>query len=59
MTTQHTPKCVKNYSDNKVSYNCPSNSNFVISIINIIIKLGSYVWYIEELNVAICDVVCQ
>ena len=26
VTTQHTPKCVENYSDNKVSYNCPSNS---------------------------------
>ena len=26
VTTQHTPKCVENYSDNNVSYNCPSNS---------------------------------
>ena len=26
VTTQHTPKCVENYSDNKVSYNCPFNS---------------------------------
>ena len=26
VTTQHTPKGVENYSDNKVSYNCPSNS---------------------------------
>ena len=26
VTTQHTPKCVENYSDNKVSYNCLSNS---------------------------------
>ena len=26
VTTQHTPNCVENYSDNKVSYNCPSNS---------------------------------
>ena len=26
VTTQYTPKCVKNCSDNKVSYNCPSNS---------------------------------
>ena len=25
-TTQHTPKCVENYSDNKVIYNCLSNS---------------------------------
>ena len=26
VTTQHTPKCVKNCSDNKVSHNCSSNS---------------------------------
>ena len=26
VTTQHTPKCVENRSDNKVSYDCPSNS---------------------------------
>ena len=26
VTTQHTPKCAENCSDNKVSYNCPSNS---------------------------------
>ena len=26
VTTQHTLKCVENYSDNKVSHNCPSNS---------------------------------
>ena len=26
VTTQHTPKCVENYSDNNVSYNYPSNS---------------------------------
>ena len=26
VTIQHTPKCVENCSDNKVSYNCPSNS---------------------------------
>ena len=26
VTTQHTPKCVENCSDNNVSYNCPSNS---------------------------------
>ena len=26
VTTQHTPKCVENCSDNKVSYDCPSNS---------------------------------
>ena len=26
VTTQHTPTCVENYSDNKVSHNCPSNS---------------------------------
>ena len=26
VTIQHTPKCVENSSDNKVSYNCPSNS---------------------------------
>ena len=26
VTTQHTPKYVENYSDNNVSYNCPSNS---------------------------------
>ena len=26
VTTQHTPKGVENYSGNKVSYNCPSNS---------------------------------
>ena len=26
VTTQHTLKCAKNCSDNKVSYNCPSNS---------------------------------
>ena len=25
VTTQHTPKCVENCSDNKVSYNCLSN----------------------------------
>ena len=25
VTTQHTPKCAENCSDNKVSYNCPSN----------------------------------
>ena len=27
VTTQYTPKCVENCSDNKVSHNCPSNSN--------------------------------
>ena len=26
VTTQHAPKCAENCSDNKVSYNCPSNS---------------------------------
>ena len=26
VTTQHTPKCAENCSDNKVSYNCPFNS---------------------------------
>ena len=26
VTIQQTPKCVENCSDNKVSYNCPSNS---------------------------------
>ena len=26
VTTQHTPKCVENCSDNKISHNCPSNS---------------------------------
>ena len=26
VTTQHTPTCVENCSDNKVSCNCPSNS---------------------------------
>ena len=26
VTIQHTPKFVENCSDNKVSYNCPSNS---------------------------------
>ena len=26
VTTQHTPKCAESCSDNKVSYNCPSNS---------------------------------
>ena len=26
VTTQHTPKCAENCPDNKVSYNCPSNS---------------------------------
>ena len=26
LTTQHTTKCAENCSDNKVSYNCPSNS---------------------------------
>ena len=26
VTTQHTSKCVENCSENKVSYNCPSNS---------------------------------
>ena len=25
-TNQHTPKCAEDCSDNKVSYNCPSNS---------------------------------
>ena len=25
VTTQHTPKCVENCSDNKVSYNCLTN----------------------------------
>ena len=25
VTTQHTPKCVENCSDNKVSHNCLSN----------------------------------
>ena len=24
VTTQHTPKCAENCSDNKASYNCPS-----------------------------------
>ena len=24
VTTQHTPKCAENSSDNKVSYNCPT-----------------------------------
>ena len=31
VTTQHTPKCVENYSDNNVSYNCPSNSYQIFS----------------------------
>ena len=26
-TTQHTPKCIENCSDSKVSYNCLSNFN--------------------------------
>ena len=26
VTPQHTPRCVKNCSDNKASYNCPSNA---------------------------------
>ena len=26
VTTQHTRKCAENCADNKVSYNCPSNS---------------------------------
>ena len=26
VTTQHAPKCAENCTDNKVSYNCPSNS---------------------------------
>ena len=26
VTTQHTPKCVENCSDNKASYNCTFNS---------------------------------
>ena len=26
VTTQHTPQCAENCSDNKVSHNCPSNS---------------------------------
>ena len=26
VTTQHTPKCAENCSDNKVSHNCPPNS---------------------------------
>ena len=31
VTTQHTPKCVENFSDNKVSDNYPSNFNQIIS----------------------------
>ena len=36
VTTQHAPKCAENYSDNKVSNNCPSNSH------QIFCKLGYY-----------------
>ena len=36
VTTQHTPKCAENCADNKVSYNCPSNSY------QIFCKLGYY-----------------
>ena len=35
VTTQHTPKCVENYSDNNVSNNCPSNS-YQISVSSVI-----------------------
>ena len=30
VTTQHTPKCAENCSDNKVCCNCPSNSYQII-----------------------------
>ena len=36
VTTQHTPNCAENCSDNKVSYNCLSNSH------QIFYKLGYY-----------------
>ena len=31
VTTQHTPKCAENCSDNKVSHNCFSNSYQIFS----------------------------
>ena len=37
VTTQHTPKCVENCSDRKVSYNCLSNCHqiFLTSVITL------------------------
>ena len=35
VTTQHTPKCVENCSENKVSYNCPLTRFSVSSVITL------------------------